>query len=186
MEPSLEALQTALKLNPNATEVAADLGLHWSLLGDWDRGITLLQQALEQDPFQADSGRVAVSLYHFANGRFEKALAEARRIRSPHVTYGLVCRAIALVRLGRREEASASIARMLSINPHYGSGVLAELSGGNIDAHLAAEIETALADAGLANGSRLTPSWFQSSDRQDRQTSSGQPGSRPQASDNGV
>ena len=38
---------------------------------------------------------------------------------------------------------------MLSINPHCGSGVLAELSGGNIDAHLAAEIETALADAGL-------------------------------------
>ena len=147
--PSLEALQTALKLNPNATEVAADLGLFWSLLGDWDRGICLLQQALEQDPLQADSGRVAVSLYHFANGRFEKALAEARRIRSPHVTYGLVCRAIALVRLGRREEASASIVRMLSINPHCGSGVLAELGGGNIDAHLAAEIETALTEAGL-------------------------------------
>jgi hypothetical protein len=38
---------------------------------------------------------------------------------------------------------------MLSINPHCGSGALAELSGGNIDAHLAAEIETALTDAGL-------------------------------------
>jgi adenylate cyclase len=149
VEPSLEALQTALKLNPNATEVAADLGLHLSLLGDWDGGISLVQQALEQDQFQADSGHVAVSLYHFANSRFEKALAEARRIRSPHVTYGLACRAIALVRLGRREEASVSIARMLSINPHYGSAVLAELAGGNIDAHLGAEIETALADAGL-------------------------------------
>ena len=80
VEPSLEALQTALKLNPNATEVAADLGLHWSLLGDWDRGISLIQQALEQAPFQADSGHVAVSLYHFVNSRFEKALAEARRI----------------------------------------------------------------------------------------------------------
>jgi adenylate cyclase len=148
--PSLEALQTALELNPNATEVAADLGLCWSLLGDWDRGICLLQQALEQEPLQADSGRVAVSLYHFANGRFEKALAEARRIRSPHVTYGLVCRAIALVRLGRREEASASIGRMLSINPHCGCGVLAEWGGGNIDAHLAGEIETALTEAGLA------------------------------------
>ena len=52
--PSLEALQTALKLNPNATEVAADLGLYWSLLGDWDRGICLLRQALEQDPLQAE------------------------------------------------------------------------------------------------------------------------------------
>jgi adenylate cyclase len=146
---SLEALQTALKLNPNATEVAADLGLHWSLLGDWDRGITLLQRVLEQDPSQADPGCVGISLYHFANGRFEMALAEARRIRSPHVTYGLVCKAVALVRLGRREEAAAAIARMPNINPLYGTGALLELSGGNLDAHLAAEIETALADAGL-------------------------------------
>jgi hypothetical protein len=81
-------------------------------------------------------------------GAREKALAEARRIRSPHVTYGLVCRAIAFVPRGRREEASASIVCMLSINPHCGSGVLAELG-----AHLAAEIETALTEAGLAGAS---------------------------------
>ena len=42
---------------------------------------------------------------------------------------------------------------MLSINPHCGSGVMAELGGGNIDAHLAAEIETALTEAGLAGAS---------------------------------
>lgn len=160
VEASLEALQTALMLNPNATEVAADLGLHWSLLGDWDRGMSLLSQALEQEPSPADSGRVAISLYHFAHGRFENALAEARQIRSPHVSYGFVCRAIALVRLGRREEAAAAIGRILNINPQYGSGVLLELSGGNLDAHLAAEIETALADAGLQATLPMEAAWY--------------------------
>ena len=150
VDSSLKALQTALKLNPNATQAMVDLGLHRCLLAEWDRGIPLLEEAVARDPVQLDASRVGLSLHHFMNGRFEQALAEASRIRAPHVTYGFVVRAISLVRLGRHEEARRAVDRILNISPHYGGGMLLDLGGGNLDAHIAGEIELALADAGLA------------------------------------
>ena len=150
MDSSLKALQTALRLNPNATQAMVDLGLHQCLLAEWDRGIPLLEEAVARDPVQLDASRVGLSLHHFMNGRFEQALAEASRIRAPHVTYGFVVRAISLVRLGRHEEARRAVDRILNMSPHYGGGTLLDLGGGNLDAHIAGEIELALADAGLA------------------------------------
>jgi hypothetical protein len=90
-----------------------------------------------------------LSLWHFTNRRFEEALLAARKIDAPHVTHGFVAEAISLMRLERKQEARQMIARILKVNPNFvPSNALGDLSGGNIDTSLSANIAAALADTG--------------------------------------
>ena len=150
VDASLKALQTALSLNPNATETMADLGLHWALLAEWGRGVPLLEEAFAGDPGLPSINRIGLSLYHFVNGCFSRALAEAVQIRAPDCTSGFVAQAISLVRLGRKDEAAAAVGRILDIVPRCTSnGVLSDVAGGNVNRDLAKKVWAALQDAGL-------------------------------------
>lgn len=148
-DSSLAAFETALALNPNATDAMAELGLHSCLRGDWDDGIRLIEESLAGKPAQTGIQRMGLSLHLFHTGQFERALAEANRIGTPHITHSFVARAISLVRLGRRSEAQRAVARILDINPRYGREVLQEFGGDNVHPMLAHEVEAALRDAGL-------------------------------------
>ena len=145
----LRAMEMALSLNPNATEVMADLGLIWSLLGDWSRGIPLLEEASARQQSRLGANCVGLSLYHFVNGRYEDALAEARDLDMPDVTHGFVVQAISLVRLGRKEEAARAVRRILELAPRLGRGVLADLAGVNANPDLVDKVFVALREAGL-------------------------------------
>ena len=150
VDASVKALQSALALNPNATEIMADLGLHWALLADWDRGVPLLEEAFARSPALPGTNRIGLSLYHFANGRFGQALAEAAQIRAPRVAHGFVAQAISLVRLGRKDEAAAAVRRILDVAPcSSSSGMLADLAGAKVNRDLANQVAAALEDAGL-------------------------------------
>jgi adenylate cyclase len=150
VDASIAALQAALVLNPNATDLMADLGLLWCLRGEWCNGVRLIQQSLTEHPVQTGVHRLGLSLNYFSNSQFDLALSEASRIGNPNITHSHVARAISLVRLGRREEAREEIARILDINPHYGRMALHEFGGNNLQPALAHEIRSALRDAGLA------------------------------------
>jgi adenylate cyclase len=153
VDASLKALQSALVLNPNATEIMADLGLHWALLANWDRGVPLLEEAFTRCPALPGTNRIGLCLYHFANGRFGQALAEAAQIRAPHTAHGFAAQAISLVRLGRKDEAAAAVRRILDVAPcSTSSGILANLGGANVNRDLAAKIGAALEGAGLPEG----------------------------------
>ena len=146
---SLRAMEAALTLNPNAEEVMADLGLIWSLLGEWGRGIPLLREASARQPSRLGANCVGLSLYHFMNGRYEDALAQARDLDMPDVTHGFVVQAISLVRLGRKEEAARAVKRILELAPRLGRGVLTDLAGVNANPDLVDKVFIALQEAGL-------------------------------------
>ena len=148
---SLVALKTALSLNPNATEAMADFGLHLCLSGDWDNGVRLIEKALSLNPRQLDIQRVGLSFYHFLNGDFDRAFEEAQQMQTLHVTCGFVASAIALIRLGRRREATEAIARIVGIDPLYPRFVLREFGGIIVQSSLAGGIKSALYDAGLSH-----------------------------------
>jgi adenylate cyclase len=152
-DASINALEHAFALNPNATEVMADLGSHLVLSGDWDRGVPLLEEAFARNPALPGTNRIGLSLHHFANERFCQALAEAAQIRTPHLAHGLVAQAIALVRLGRRDEAAALARRIPDVAPTYSrTGMLADLTGPCANRRLAHLVAAALEDAGLPDG----------------------------------
>jgi adenylate cyclase len=151
VDASIAALQAALMLNPNATDVMSDLGLHYCLRGEWSNGVKLIHQSLAGGAVQSGIQRLGLSLNYFSNGQFDLALTEASCLSNLNITHCYVARAISLVRLGRREEAKEAIARILDIDPHYGRASLHEFGGNNLQPALAHEIRSALRDAGLVS-----------------------------------
>jgi adenylate cyclase len=149
---SLEAMFTALAINPNATEVMAELGLFLSLAGNWMRGVPLLEEAFARNSADFSSHRIGLSLYHFVNGRYEDALAEAHRIHTPDAASGFVAEAISLIRLGRCAEATNAIKRIVEISERDSGASLRGLGVERVNPGLANNIIAALLDAGLPPG----------------------------------
>ena len=116
---SLDAFETALDLNPNATEVMADLGQRYVLLGEWDKGVPLVEESYRRNPGQPGTYRIGLSLFHFAHDRYAEALVEARKIRAPHLVFGHIAEAIALAGMGRQKEAAPCIGRIEEIDPRF-------------------------------------------------------------------
>ena len=146
---AIEALETGLELNPNATALMAELGLRTVTLGNWERGVPLLEESYARNPAQPGHHRIGLALFHFAEGRFQKALLEVQKIEAPDVLHIHLVEAIALIRVGRKDDAKAAVGRILDIRPDYGLVVRDDLALRNVEPKLAAKIVDALQDAGL-------------------------------------
>jgi adenylate cyclase len=146
---ALDALEAGRALNPNDMTIAADLGQRYSVLGCWDEGVPLLEEAYAAEPAQPGSYRIGLFLYHFAHGRFAEALAEARRIDAPQVLYGHVAVAAAAAELGLEAEAEAAVGRIRSLDPGYGTRVAADLESRHVAPALVTHLVASLAKAGL-------------------------------------
>lgn len=145
---ALESFETARALNPNATEVMAELGQRYALLGEWDKGVLLLEESYRRNPAQPGSYRVGLSVFHFAHDRHAEALAEARKINAPHLVFGHIAEAIALAGLGRQKDAAPCLARIQEIDPRYLSRAGEDLIARNVHPELAVKIIRMLRAAG--------------------------------------
>ena len=71
------------------------------------------------------------------------------KIEAPDVLHIHLVEAIALIRVGRKDDAKAAVGRILDIRPDYGLVVRDDLALRNVEPKLAAKIVDALQDAGL-------------------------------------
>jgi adenylate cyclase len=149
---AFDALETAHRLNPNDTEIMADLGVRFCNHGQQERGKALLLEAYARNPALPSVFYVGLSVEAYAGGRYEEAIGYARRIAAPTVVYGPVLIAAAAARLGRRDEAARAVAQILRIDPAYGEKVAADLAARNIEPRLAQDLIEALRLAGLPGG----------------------------------
>ncbi|UPY38303.1 hypothetical protein [Sediminicoccus sp. KRV36] len=124
---ALAALQVGHALNPNDTNLLADLGLRLANLGRWGEALPLLERAFARNPAKPSTYRVALAQYHYVHGRYEQALSEARKINAPTVIYGHLLIAAAAAQLGLRAEAAEGLRRVLAIDPHYGDRIVRDL-----------------------------------------------------------
>jgi Flp pilus assembly protein TadD len=143
----IETLHRARALNPNSVDAVADLGLFLCLRGEWAEGISFINDANEGNCASSGLHRLGLSLHQFLNGQFEQALSEARRTRAEGVPGAMVAQAIALVRLGHKQEAIAVLARIRRRRSDGARDVLGGLGGGLVQSALAAEIRSALREA---------------------------------------
>ena len=148
-ERGLEALETGRAMNPNDTTIIADLGQRYAMLADWDRAVPLLEEAFARNPAQPGTYRIGMFLYHYAQGRFEEALAEAHRVDAGNVLYGWIAIAVSAARLGRRDEAAAAVDGILAIDPCYGKHVVADLQARHLEPGLLRAVVDGLRLAGL-------------------------------------
>ncbi len=148
-EGGLAMLEKGRALNPNDTTILADLGQRYAMLARWEKAVPLLEESYARNPSQPGSYRIGLFLYHYAHGRHEAALTEARRVEAPHVLYGHVAVAVAAARLGRHEEAAGALAAIRGLDPDYGQRVIADLESRNVAPELIRGLVEGLVEAGL-------------------------------------
>jgi tetratricopeptide (TPR) repeat protein len=116
-EESLSTLQIARSLNPNDPELLAEIGFRSAMRMEWETAVPLLEEAYIRNPLQTGQYRMGLFLYHFAEGRYEKALQEAKAIDAPGVAYAHLAAAAALSELGRLDEAKDRLKKAESLAP---------------------------------------------------------------------
>lgn len=146
---SLEEYRIGLELNPNDTQLMADFGLRLAFQADWDRSRSLLERAFAANPGLPSVFRTGLAVEAFVNGRFEEALAQARRIAAPTVVYGAMMRAVAAERLGLAKESAAAVSEILALDPDYGNRTEADLAFRNVAPEIRRAVAEGLRRAGL-------------------------------------
>lgn len=146
---ALESLETGRTLNPNDTTILADLGMRYAVLGRWDYAVPLIDNSYEANPGLPGNYRMGLFLYHYAEGRFMQALAEARRVDAPDVLYGHVAVAASAAALGLDKEAAEAVTAIRQLDPDYGARVVSDLEGRHLSPALVPLIVAGLQKAGL-------------------------------------
>jgi adenylate cyclase len=149
VEDGIAMLEKGRALNPNDTTILADLGQRYAMRGRWDKAVPLLEDSYARNPSQPGSYRIGLFLFHFMHGRYEEALAEARRVEAPSTVYGHIAVAAAAARLGRKEEAKAALEALVALDPGYGERVHSDLALRSLAPELVREVVDALVEAGL-------------------------------------
>jgi TolB-like protein/tetratricopeptide (TPR) repeat protein len=147
---AVAALEAGLHLNPNDTDIMAELGVRYANLADWERAVPLLEGSYERNPAQPSTYRIGLALWHLWHGRFEAALDEARKVDAPGVVYGHAAAAVAAAELGLWHDAAAAIRALRAINPDYLLHAEADLRQRNLHPRLVALVTAGLAKAAAA------------------------------------
>lgn len=147
---AIAAYEQALALNPNDSDVLADLGRCYSLVGEWERGIPMIREAFARNPTQPSWYRIVIALYHYVHGRYSDALAEATRIGAPESVLSHAALAMIYGQTGRKADAAQEVQEILRIDPNFGEHAIFEFERRNINPTTITSIVDGLRKAGLA------------------------------------
>ena len=144
MDGAISSLKMAHDLNPNDDEILADLGLRYAVRMKWDEALPLVEQAYRRNPYQTNTYRVALFLYHFAHQRYEEALKQAFAIGARKVTHPNLAIAAAQAELGQFDEAWQTLEVLDDISPGYLQRLEKDLAIRNVHPDLIAALRRAV------------------------------------------
>ncbi|MDS9469812.1 hypothetical protein RGQ15_19830 [Paracoccus sp. MBLB3053] len=156
-EESIATLQIARTLNPNSPEILAEMGFRHAMRMNWDAAVPLLREAYIRDPQQSGQYRMGLFLYHFAEGRPERALQKLEAINAPHLALVRLAMAAALSVLGRKDEARRALEEAGRLSPALRGHLSEDLSFRQLHPELIALITQAIGS--------IDPSWTRARDR---------------------
>jgi len=120
---ALEMIDRAIALNPNSAHAHGHGSVINTWAGNYDRSIELSGRALRLSPFDPLSvmplaGQAGA---HLMKGDYDNAFAYARRALQIYPTHtpSFLISIVSLVRLGRKDEASAMGLQLLAASPSY-------------------------------------------------------------------
>ena len=114
-----ETAERALSLNPRDGTTVAYTAMMMGFAGDWERGVALMQRAMELNRHHPGWYYNIFFHDHYRKGNYEAALQAAKKINMPeyhwmHLTIAATCGM-----LGRYEEARTAIESLRKYNPTF-------------------------------------------------------------------
>ena len=107
----------AQQLNPNDSEMLADLGHYHVVRGNIERGMDLTRRAMRLNPLHPGWYYFTFAFAYCGLGDFEQALLESAKIDMENFFWGPLIRAAALGQLGRVDEAKSALAAAHAAKP---------------------------------------------------------------------
>jgi len=118
-EMFLKHMEQTLALNPNAPYVVGVAGWHLALLGDWERGLALLEKGIKLNPYYPRWFHIATYMDYYRRGDYENALGEALKFNYPEFFWPTVMQAAALGQMGKEGDARTAVDKLLKLVPDF-------------------------------------------------------------------
>jgi adenylate cyclase len=150
VEQALAAGERAVALSPNNAEVLAEFGLRLALMGQWERGIAFIDEAIARNPAHPGWYHAAPALNFYRQGRYAEALQEARQIEAPGWVHNHTILAMIYGQLGQEEPARAATRQILQMDPDFEENAWYEIQLRNFPAQMAEHMVEGLRKAGLS------------------------------------
>ena len=112
-------LEDLLSLNATHPSFVYFCGAGFAFLGDWARGVELVQQAMQLNPNYPGYYHFVLFMNEYRQGNCEAALIEARRVDAPGSILGPLSRAVALAQLDRHADAQVESAELFKLAPDF-------------------------------------------------------------------
>ncbi|MHA2371061.1 MAG: hypothetical protein ACXADX_19770, partial [Candidatus Hodarchaeales archaeon] len=117
----LDEVEQALQLNPNNAHFIAVLSLHVAMVGQWERAMKLMGEAMRLNPHHPGWYHILAFMNYYRQGEYDLALIKARRFNTPEFCWDPLIRAAVLGQLERRAEARKAVDELLALVPDFKS-----------------------------------------------------------------
>jgi tetratricopeptide (TPR) repeat protein len=149
VEQALAAGERAVDLSPNNAEILAEVGTRLAWMGQWERGIALIDDAIARNPAHPGWYHAAPALNLYRQGRYVDALQEARQLDAPGWVHNHTILAMICGQLGQEEQARAAARQLLQLDPDFEENAWYELQLRNFPEEMAEHMAEGLRKAGL-------------------------------------
>jgi TolB-like protein/Tfp pilus assembly protein PilF len=149
VEEAVAAGDRAVALNPNNAEVLAEFGMRLALIGQWDRGVSLIDEAIARNPAHPGWYHTAPAINFYRQGRYAEALERAKQIAAPGWVHHHTILAMIYGQLGQEEEARAAAREVLALDPNFEANAWYELQLRNFPEEVAEHMADGWRKAGL-------------------------------------
>lgn len=125
---ALRVGEKALALNPNDSELLAELGGRIAVAGNWRRGAAMMEDALARNPAQASFYGGLLAAAYYMIGDDNRALWWIKRSDLKQLSLYHFISALIFARAGHEAEAKASVAEFQRMRPRFFDNLRAELA----------------------------------------------------------
>ncbi len=119
LQAARDELEKALRLNDGSLVYREVVGWLMALAGDWERGVALMRDAMERNPYCLPHVQHGLWADHLRRGEFEQAYVAALEYRDSTFFWRALMTACCLGHLGRASEAQASVAELQRTKPDF-------------------------------------------------------------------
>jgi TolB-like protein/Tfp pilus assembly protein PilF len=149
VEQAVASGERAVALGPNNPEVLAEFGMRVAFMGQWERGIALIDEAMARNPEHPGWYHTAPALNFYRQGRYAEALQEAKQFVAPDWLHNHTILAMIYGQLGQKEQAWATVRRILQMDPDFEKNAWYEVQLRNFPESMVGQMIDGLRKAGL-------------------------------------
>src|SRR5262249_3581294 len=111
--------ERVVMLNPLHTTIVADVGVMLAYAGEWDRGVELVEHAMDLNRHHPGWVHYVLATDHYRKGAFDKALVQSKRANLTQFVWTPLCMAVAAGQLGLAADAKAALDAIRKHHPVY-------------------------------------------------------------------